>query len=80
MFERSKLSVAVKTAISASALGMASTTLPALAQDEGATVVEEVVVTGSRIKRAVGDEGDAGLGPSAPGIWRCPATAAWRTC
>ena len=55
MFERSKLSVAVKAAISASALGMASTTVPALAQEEPA-VVEEVVVTGSRIKRAVGDE------------------------
>ena len=55
MFERNKLSVAVKAAISASALGMASTTVPALAQEEPA-VVEEVVVTGSRIKRAVGDE------------------------
>ena len=59
MFERSKLSVAVKTAISASAIGMASTALPVYAQDDPALVdevVDEVVVTGSRIKRAVGDE------------------------
>ena len=55
MFERNKLSVAVKAALSASALGMASTTLPVWAEDEPA-MVEEVVVTGSRIKRAVDDE------------------------
>ena len=55
MFERDKLSVAVKAALSASALGMASTTLPVWAEDEPA-MVEEVVVTGSRIKRAVDDE------------------------
>ena len=55
MFERNKLSVAVKAAISASALGMASTALPVWAE-EGAGEVEEVVVTGSRIKRAVDDE------------------------
>ena len=55
MFERNKLSVAVKAAISASALGMASTALPVWAE-EGAMEVEEVVVTGSRIKRAVDDE------------------------
>ena len=55
MFERNKLSVAVKAAISASALGMASTALPVWAED-GAMEVEEVVVTGSRIKRAVDDE------------------------
>ena len=55
MFERNKLSVAVKAALSASALGMASTALPVWAE-EGAGEVEEVVVTGSRIKRAVDDE------------------------
>ena len=55
MFERNKLSVAVKAALSASALGMASTALPVWAE-EGASEVEEVVVTGSRIKRAVDDE------------------------
>ena len=55
MFERNKISVAVKAALSASALGMVSTTLPVWAEDEPA-MVEEVVVTGSRIKRAVDDE------------------------
>ena len=55
MFERNKLSVAVKAALSALAFGMASTTLPVWAEDEPA-MVKEVVVTGSRIKRAVDDE------------------------
>ena len=58
MFERDKLSVAVKAALSASAFGMAATTLPVLAEEaeEGVAMVEEMVVTGSRIKRAVDDE------------------------
>ena len=55
MFERNKLSVAVKAALSALAFGMASTTLLVWAEDEPA-MVEEVVVTGSRIKRALDDE------------------------
>ena len=58
MFERNKLSVAVRAALSASALGMVSTALPVWAEDAGeeTAVVEEMVVTGSRIKRAVDDE------------------------
>ena len=56
MFKRNKLSVAVKAALSASALGMVSTTLPVWAEGEEPAVVEEMVVTGSRIKRAVDDE------------------------
>ena len=58
MFERNKLSVAVKAALSASALGIASTALPVWAEEaeEETAVVEEMVVTGSRIKRAVDDE------------------------
>ena len=56
MFERDKLSVAVKSALSASAIGMASTALPVWAEDEEPVMVEEMVVTGSRIKRAVDDE------------------------
>ena len=55
MFERNKLSAAVTAALSASALGTATTALPVWAED-GATEIEEVVVTGSRIKRAVDDE------------------------
>ena len=55
MFERNKLSAAVTAALSASALGTVSTALPVWAED-GATEIEEVVVTGSRIKRAVDDE------------------------
>ena len=62
MFERNKLSVAVKAALSASAFGMAATALPVWAEEEQSgegspgAMVEEVVVTGSRIKRAVDDE------------------------
>ena len=55
MFKRNKLSAAVTAALSASALGTVSTALPVWAED-GATEIEEVVVTGSRIKRAVDDE------------------------
>ncbi len=55
MFERNKLSAAVTAALSASVLGTATTALPVWAED-GATEIEEVVVTGSRIKRAVDDE------------------------
>ena len=59
MFQPKKLNVAVSAALSASAFGIASTALPVWAQEEPATAeqgIEEVVVTGSRIKRAVDDE------------------------
>ena len=56
MFEKNKLSEAVKIAISAMTLGVASSSLPVWAEDDESTEpMEEVVVTGSRIKRAVDD-------------------------
>lgn len=48
MFQRKKLSLAIATAVSISALGMS---VPTFAQDETETQLEEVVVTGSRISR-----------------------------
>jgi outer membrane receptor protein involved in Fe transport len=49
MFQRKKLSIAVASAVGFGAVGLSA---PVFAQDQSADALEEVVVTGSRIKRA----------------------------
>ena len=59
MFKRTKLSVAIRATLSATSIGaLATAGTPAWAEDgeTAAGEIEEVVVTGSRIKRAVDDE------------------------
>ena len=58
MFKRRKLSAAIRATLSATSIGaLATSGAPAWAEAEAAEgEIEEVVVTGSRIKRAVDDE------------------------
>ena len=57
MFVKNKLSIAIKAAISATAAGaLATGVTSAWAEADEESIMEEVVVTGSRIKRAVDDE------------------------
>lgn len=49
MFQRNKIAIAVASAVGIGAVGVS---IPAFAQDADETALEEVIVTGSRIKRA----------------------------